>query len=221
MTGYVNSPHGTREKARKERQQQKLKLQKHIRDALFEAYRSDHNIITHFYQSTKYDDVPLWAVYEIISLGTFGFFISCLNMNTREKISRFIDLDLSGDTDRRILEKLIYAIKDLRNAVAHDDIIFDTRFRITDAGQPLALCLKNEVHVPYINFDDIIDYVVLITYILAKLKVPKREIQTLLAGFEKALKELKREVTAQVYEQLVHVDTPKKINIIYEYIKKL
>jgi abortive infection bacteriophage resistance protein len=218
MAGYANQPKGTKEKTRKDRQQQKLKLQKQIRDALFQAYHSNHNIVTHFYQSTKYDDVPLWAVYEIISLGTFGFFISCLNINTREKISRFINLDLSGDTDRRILEKLIYVIKDLRNAVAHDDVVFDTRFRITDAGVPLKTCLKKEIQLPHINFSDIIDYVVLIVYILKKLKVSNREMRALLSGFEKCIKELKKEVSAEIYTQLVHVDTPKKINIANKYL---
>ncbi len=219
LTGYHSTPKGTKEAKKKKAQQQKLKLQQQIRDSLLQAYKIDHKIITHFYHNIKYEDVPIWAVYEIISLGQFGFFISCLNKDTRKNISNYIDLDLSGDTDIRLLEKLIYVIKDLRNAVAHNDVIFDTRFKKTEINRPLEVCLKHEVGVAYANFKSIIDYVILVSYILKKLKVPKREIKSFVASFEKHLYELQKEVSSQIYSQIVHVDTPKKINDLNIYVK--
>ncbi len=218
MEGYHSAPEGTKEAKRKDVQQQKLKLQQQIRDSLLQAYKTDHEIIAHFYHNIKHDDVPIWAVYEIISLGQFGFFISCLNKDIREIISSYIGLDLSGDTNMRLLEKLIYVIKDLRNAVAHNDVIFDTRFKKTETNQPLEVCLKHEVGVAYANFKSIVDYVILVSYILKKLKVSKREIKSFIAGFEKGQAELQKEVSSRVYAQIVHVDTPKKLNDLKKYI---
>jgi len=219
MAGYHNAPQGTSETKRKDIQQQKLKLQNQINDALLQAYRSNHKIITHFYHNEKYEDVPIWAVYEIISLGAFGFFVSCLNKGTREKISRVINLNLSGDTDIRLLERLIFVIKDLRNAVAHNDIVFDTRFKKTGINRPLEVCLKREVGVPYANFKEIVDYVDLVSYILKIIKLPKREIRSFVNSFEKIINDLKKDVSEPIYEQLVHIDTPKKINDLRNYIK--
>lgn len=219
LSGYHSAPTGTKKGKRKEMQQQKLKLQNQINDSLLKAYRGNHKIISHFYQNKKYDDIPIWAVYEILSLGAFGFFISCLNKETRKKISTYIALDLSGDTDIRLLERLIYVIKDLRNAVAHNDIVFDTRYRNTDISQPLKVCLKHEVGVLYANFEEIVDYVILVAYILKKLKVPKREIQSFVTGFERCLYDLQKDVSGPIYRLLVHADTSKKINTVKSYIK--
>ena len=67
--------------------------------------------------------------FEILMLGDFGFFISCLDFNTRKKLSTKLKYDVSGDTNREVIYKFIYILKDLRNAVAHNDVIHDTRFK--------------------------------------------------------------------------------------------
>ncbi len=219
MPGYFNAPVGTNEDNRKKIQKKKLNLQKKIRDSLLQSYLSKNKIVTHFYHSGKYEDVPIWAVFEILNLGNFGSFVSCLNKSTREKISRYIDLDLSGDTDRRLLEKMIFVIKDLRNAVAHNDIVFDTRFKNTGINQPLQVCLTHEIGLPYANFKAIIDYIILVSYILEKLNVSKREIQKLISLFERSLNELQKDVGNQIYSMIVHVETLKKLNLLKVYIK--
>ena len=42
--------------------------------------------------------------------------------------SATLHLPSNLDADGKITEYIIYALKDLRNAVAHNNIIFDTRF---------------------------------------------------------------------------------------------
>lgn len=62
-------------------------------------------------------------------MGDFGYLLSCLTIDMREKVSRSIGINLSSDTYRELLYKYVYALKDLRNAIAHNDVVYDTRFK--------------------------------------------------------------------------------------------
>ena len=47
------------------------------------------------------------------------------------------------------------ALKDLRNAIAHNDVVYDTRFKKMDPSRPMKQCLILEMGMPYINFKTI------------------------------------------------------------------
>lgn len=220
MPGYTGAWLGANADQKKSLQKRKLALQSKIRSLLFNAYEKENKIITHFYNSRKHNDVPLWAIFETLTLGEFGSFVSCLNQSTRRKVSQYIGLDLSGDTNITLIYQIIYVIKDLRNAVAHNDIVFDTRFRKTDITKPLQVCMTHDVGVAYANFNSIIDYIVLIAYVLKKSKVPKIEILSMISSYEKFLKELQKEVGTGIYSMIVHADTSKKLNDLRAFIKK-
>ena len=72
--------------------------------------------------------------------------------------------------------KYLYALKDLRNAVAHNDVVFDTRFKRIEPTKAMKRCLEQEVGLPYVNFKTIGDYVILVCYYLKLLGVRKNEI---------------------------------------------
>lgn len=219
IPGYVGAPVGSTQEQKSKMQRKKLALQNKIRSSLLHAYEKENKIVTHFYNNINYSDVPIWAIFEILTLGEFGTFVSCLNQDTRKRISQYIELDLSGDTNITLLHQIIYIIKDLRNAVAHNDIVFDTRFRKSNITRPIQVCLTHEVGINYANFKSLADYVVLISYMLKKFKVPKYEIQSLISSFEKCLKDLQKDVPNNIYTMIVHPDTTKKINDLRNYIK--
>lgn len=128
-------------------------------------------------------------------------------------------MDLSGDTNITLIYQIVYIIKDLRNAVAHNDIVFDTRFRKSNITRPIQVCLTHEVGVNYVNFKSLADYVILIAYMLKKFKVAKYEILGLVNSFEKCLKDLQKDVPSNIYTMIVHPDTTKKLNTLRTYIK--
>ena len=147
---------------KKKYQNNKLNLQGSIQNSIAAAYRKENPKITHFYNNVNYSEVPIWAIFEILTMGDFGHLLSSLTINMREKISRAIGLNLSCDTYRELLYKYVYALKDLRNAIAHNDVVYDTRFREMDPSRPMRQCLILEVGLPYINFKTIGDYIILI-----------------------------------------------------------
>ena len=62
--------------------------------------------------------------FEILTMGDFGYLLSCLTMDMREKISREIGINLSRDTYRELIYKYVYTLKDLRNTIAHNAVLF-------------------------------------------------------------------------------------------------
>lgn len=219
MSGYVGAPAGTPPQQKSKMQRKKLALQNKIRSSLLQAYENENKIVTHFYNNINYSDVPIWAIFEILTLGEFGTFVSCLKQNIRRRISQNIGLDLSGDTNVTLIYQIIYIIKDLRNAVAHNDVVFDTRFRRTDITRPIQVCLTHEVGINYVNFKSLVDYVILISYMLKKFKLPKYEIFGLINSFEKSLKDLQKDVPSNIYAMIVHPDTTRKLNTLKTFIK--
>ncbi len=75
--------------------------------------------------------------------------------------SATLHLPSNLDADGKITEYIIYELKDLRNAVAHNNIIFDTRFRTGKINQRLVALLEAEVGIVNFDFKYIYAYIIL------------------------------------------------------------
>lgn len=133
-------------------------------------------------------------------------------------ISRRLGLNLSSDTNRQLIYKYIYTLKDLRNAIAHNSVVFDTRFSKIEPTKAMKRCLEQEVGLPYINFKTIGDYIILVCYYLKLLHVPKTEIRSFIRRFEKITEEYRRSVNLEVASIVVHPDLNKRMNILKNYL---
>lgn len=160
----------------------------------------------------------MWAIFEIFTMGDFGHLLSCLTIDMREKISRAIGINLSCDTHRELVYKYVYTLKDLRNAIAHNDVVYDTRFRKMDASRPMKQCLILETGLPYMNFKTIGDYIILICYYLKLLKVSKTEIKAFIRDFEKITKEYETMVNPSVSSMTIHPDLTSRMNTLKNFI---
>ena len=97
------------------------KRKKYLYNEIAKNYRK-RLVVNHYYDNDKY--VPLWAIFELITLGEFGHFISCLNLNIKEKISNDIGIHPGFDQDGRMTEIIVYTLKDIRNSIAHNNTVF-------------------------------------------------------------------------------------------------
>ena len=106
----------------------------------------------------------------------------------------------------------------MRNAVAHNDIIFDTRFKTGQVKKTLVHALSNDCKVQDINFNTITDYVILISFILKQLGVSKTEISKMISDFD--LKEaFRQKIPYNIYSKIIHTDTNNKLLELRNYIK--
>lgn len=204
IAGYKNASEQYTSEQKKRMQKNKLILQERIQSSLSKAYNAGNKKIVHYYHNKNYDEVPLWAIFEIIFMGDFGYLLSCLTLNMRERVSKALGINLSADTKCELVYKYVYALKDLRNAVAHNDIVFDTRFRKIDPTRPMKQCLKFETGLPYINFKTIGDYIALVCYYLKLLMVPKDEIQKFIQEYENIVQRYEKNVGRRIRDVVIH-----------------
>lgn len=218
ISGYKNAPPAASAEAKKKLQQKKLNLQSTIQSYLSRAYKDENPKITHFYNNMSYSGVPIWALFEIMTMGDFGFLLSCLTDDTRDTISQKIGLNVSSDTNRELVYKYIYTLKDLRNAIAHNAVVFDTRFRNIDPTPAMKRCLINEIGLPYVNFKTIGDYLILMCYYLKLLRVPKTEIKAFIREFERITDDYSRSVNPQIAAIAIHPDLTSRLTLLKNFI---
>lgn len=217
VESYNTTP-GLSEKRRKEIQTDKLSLQNTIQTYLFTAYKSNNPKITHFYNNMSYSGVPVWALFEVITLGDLGKLLSCLTYDVRDSITRELGFNTAADTDRELVYKYIYSLKDFRNAIAHNAVVFDSRFVKFKPSPAMESCIINDVKVPYIHFDKIDDYVILVCYYLKQLKVSKTEIKAFIRSYENIVDEYKKSVDSAVSSIVIHPDQRLKMNALKNFI---
>ena len=214
ISSYKNSPANFTNEQRQKAQQNKLNLQSTIQSYLSKNYRESNPKITHFYNNPSYAGVPIWALFEVMTMGDFGFLLSCLTLDTRKAISKRLCLNTSCDTNLQLIYKYVYTLKDLRNAIAHNSAVFDTRFRKIDPTGAMKRCLEIEFSLPYINFKTIGDYVILMCYMLKRLKVSKTEIKAFIRSFERITEEYKQSVNLNVSDIVIHPDLQSRLQIL-------
>jgi abortive infection bacteriophage resistance protein len=214
LTAFKSYPSGNQ---RKETIKQRIALRSHVFSTLSANY-SNKSVISHFYN--KGENVPIWAIFEIISLGEFGRFVQCLNIGCRKNISYSLRLNQSCDSSGHLTANIIYTIKDLRNAVAHNEIIFDTRFKTGGIRKGVSPCLEIDTGIANIRFRNIVDYLILIVYLLKQLGVSKTELRQLISGFETASENLRDSVPFSIHSQVLLTDTKNKLTSLREFIKK-
>lgn len=218
VSGYNNAPASSSPEQRRKLQQNKLNLQNSIQSSLANAYKKNNPKITHFYNNVGYSGVPVWALFEIMTMGDLGYLLSCLTFDVRDDISQRIGINVSCDTDRQLIYKYIYTLKDLRNAIAHNAVVFDTRFRNIDPTSSMKQCLKLEIGLPYVNFKTIGDYIILMCYYLELLHVSKTEIKAFIRDFERITDEYKNAVNSNVSAMVIHPDLPARMTALKNFL---
>lgn len=195
----------------------RLKLRDQIYNSLTREYNMEKKVVQHFYHQDE--SVPIWAIFEVITLGNFGTFLSCSSTSVKRKISKELNLNQPCDTNGILTEKMVYLLKDLRNSVAHNSVIFDCRFKTGNINRALIKCLETDMCISNIRFDTIVDYVIIITYLLKNMKCTKTELNNFVSDFEKSINDFRGNVPTSIYNQIFYTDTKNKLTLLKNYIK--
>lgn len=204
------------ENSYKKELQKRLRLRNQIYNVISRDYGNDKKVVKHFYH--KDETLPIWAIFEIISMGEFGTFVACLDENTKQQISTSIELNQSCDSDRKLTERIIFLLKDLRNSIAHNDVIFDTRFKKSNTARSLKHCVELDTGITNITYDTIVDYFILTIYLLKKLCVSKTELKRTISNFEHSIDSFRAKIPFQVYSRIFYTDTRTKLTQLKSFI---
>ena len=150
----------------------RMELEMKISNALIRDYMADKAIETHFYNQDR--DIPVWAAFESLTLGEFGTFFACSNKNIRNNVSSLLNLPTNLNSDSFLLKDIIFSLKDLRNSIAHNGIIFDTRFATSKVPNRIKRLIENEMNFTQIDFNYIVSYIALIVFLLKQMGENRR-----------------------------------------------
>lgn len=189
-----------------------------IQSVIANSYASDNNVVSHYLKNDE--SIPIWAIFEIITLGEFGNLISTFNLKTRKNISKDIGVNISFDSSGKLVEHTIFILKDLRNAIAHNNVIFDTRFKKRNINKTFnkLLCFETKVQDVFLN--SITDYIVLVIYLLKNFKKNNKELNKIVNDYIKLIDELKEQIPSMIYDQIILTNDLKKLNDLKKFIKK-
>ena len=201
--------------------QKRLRLRNSVFSKLSEKYQreenSDNQMIRHFYN--RGEDAPLWVVFEILYLSDLACFFECLNTSNRTSILNALDmLDVSIDTNRNLLTQMLYTLKSLRNAVAHNNIVFDTRFKDRNVSNVLKRWLEKETGINNITLYSLIDYVILMCCILKRVDFSNTRAKKILDKYEAENSHLQSSVTPSIYSQIISSSVATKISGLKTYL---
>lgn len=182
-----------------------------------DAFGNGNKIAEHYLN--KDVNLPIWAIFELLSLGEFGHFVSCLNFSCRQAISAKIGIRKSDDTNALMPQRLIYTTKDLRNAIAHNDVIFDTRFRTGSIDKQVSNAISNATGVSGLTFETVTDYLVLVVYQLSLLQMSKNDMKRLISSFVECTEKLRKAIPISVYSQIIRTDNNAKVAALRKFIK--
>lgn len=189
-----------------------------IQNTIANKYAADNNIVSHYLKNDE--SIPIWAIFEIITLGEFGNLISTLNLTIRKDISKDLSLNIAFDSEGHLVESIIFTLKDLRNAIAHNNVVFDTRFRERNIRKVLIKCIENDTKIQNLNFKSITDYIILVSYILKKLGKNNKDIIKIINDYQKHIKSLECSVERFIYDQIIFTCDSQKLKDLLKFLKK-
>ena len=187
-----------------------------INATLRKNYKNNNKIVNHFYGHDR--DIPIWAVFESITLGTFGMLFDCCNLQIKRYTSKLLHLPSNLDPNGDTAGNIILTLKNLRNSIAHNNVIYDTRFQTKPVSQKLIRLLKSETGLKDINFSYIDAYFILIIYILRKMKISKTECRQLIAGYDQAKETLRKQIPNSTWNQVLGSNTRNNMNALKQFI---
>lgn len=203
LTGYKGRMGSAYRKAWESRQ----RLRGEIDGLVFRNHKS-RDVIGHFRDADK--DIPVWAIFEVMTLGNFGSFYDCLADRVKTAIVRDLGMPSNLDSETR-LKEIVFALKDFRNAIAHNGVVLDVRFQSGSINTGVTQLIKQETSIGKVDFKDVTDYVVLLVYLMRRMGFTRTECRQLLSGYEAIIERYRAMLPFDVYSKLVRTDARNKI----------
>ena len=202
-------------------QSKRLKLRNSVYSKLASRYHdeegNDNQMVRHFYN--RGEDAPIWVVFEILYLSDLASFFECLNENIRGNILTQLDmLDISIDTNKNLLSIMVYTLKALRNSVAHNNIIFDTRFKDRRISPVLKGWVEKETNIQNITLYSLIDYIIVVCCLLKRVDFSGVRAKSLLDKYKAENQRLQNSVTTTIYDQIIQQNVSSKITALKTYL---
>lgn len=215
LTAYRE--HGSGSNAYKDAYIKRMSIKGRINSVLIRDY-SKRSVVAHFFNNDE--SIPVWAIFETLTLGEFGMLYECANIKVKKYVSRIMSLPTNLDSDGMITRSLIYAIKDLRNAIAHNNVIFDTRFKTGSIDNRLSRLLEAEMHINNIDFKYMDAYITAIIYFLSKMGAPEKMRKDFVEQYYSETECLRNRLPVSICSKILGTQHKSNMRLLKDFIKK-
>ncbi|WP_126030652.1 Abi family protein [Bifidobacterium callimiconis] len=190
---------------------QRMRLRNEIDALMAQRYKSSVPVIQHFLDEDK--AIPIWALFEVMTLGTFGTFYKCLDARVKAAIVSELGLPSNYDS-ATVLGNIIFALKDFRNAIAHNGVVMDVRFKQARVNRDIGKMLAGDTGMIGVDFGEITDYMALLAYLMTKLQAPEHNRLAFLDGYVSLLDSYQQKLPQPIFSRLVHTGARQKLQSI-------
>lgn len=195
---------------------ERYRLRREI-DGIIYYNHKNRDVIAHFCNSDK--DVPIWAIFEVMTLGNFGAFYKCLSKRVKTAIVNDLNMPTNLDSERR-LQEIIFTLKDFRNAIAHNGVVLDVRFKSGSINKGVTQLIEQEIKINGVNFTDITDYVILLVYLMTLMSFTTTEREHFISEYEAILERFRSELPFNIYSKIIKTTAQHKLMTLRNFVCK-
>lgn len=192
-----------------------------VRDAIYatmtKRYTSGSRIVKHYYDKDEY--VPIWAIFEELMLGELSQLIEVLNPQIKLAISSELGIPQGDNTNGALLPSIILDVKDLRNAIAHNKVIYDARYTEFKKRNAIIKMLERQTGIASLNFQSFADDCVLVFFLMKNLRFNKQQLYKWLNQLVISVNSLYQKLPPSIFALVIPPDTRSKLYKIEQYIK--
>lgn len=225
ITSYVKSSSFTDvfEKAmtnsNHEERKQKLRCRDSIYSTMTRRFSDQSKIVCHYYNNED-QFIPLWAIFEELTLGDLSTLIERLKPSIKLDISAELGIPVIQNTDGKLLPKFILKVKDFRNAIAHNKVVFDGRYSGFKARNSLCNILESGTEIPGIQLDSVTDDIILIIFLMKNLRFNKTQLLKVVTQLIIEIEKLFSRLEYSLYKEIIPLDAHRKLISLKKFISK-
>lgn len=196
----------------------KLRCRDSVYSAMTKRYNGCSRIVPYYYRNDKY--IPIWGIIEELTLGELSLLIQTLKPSYKLSISAELGIPEPTNTDGKLLHHFILGVKDLRNAVAHNKVIFDGRYMEFQKRNSISVILESETSISGISFSSVIDDIILVVFLLKNIGFSKTQLYKVISQITLEIDKLYSKFEYSLYKEIIPSDAHAKMEKLKMYIKK-
>lgn len=179
-------------------------------------YYSDKNEVIKHYLNSNYQ-IPIWAYFEVITLGQFSRFLACLTKDSREKLNS--DFTIVPNRSNS-LELVVNALIELRNATMHNNAIFDANFS-SGVSKILKNHVKQELNLSTFQCYFIEDYFILLIWVLDLLQIDKELLKGYIDQFNIIIERFDKAIdNRDIFFRIISTNRKTSIQKLVEFVDR-
>ena len=110
-------------------------------------------------------------------------------------------------------------LHDLRNAIAHNDVIYDTRFHPQGPPRSLRQCIQQEIGLESFTLYPVEDYLIFLCYFLFLLGSPSETLSSFLSDFCRERRQYQNAVGKRIAAYTMDPNFEGRMQSLKDYLK--